>query len=107
MPLSTEGTVNWASVSPSIMIEWPLEGRSLCVKSVSGDGEEGRWGVEKMESVGQAILKLVGTELKLSQIVGKFFIECLTCVAANLCQDLAYQADLASVKKEIKLMTSA
>ena len=108
MPLATRDTIQWVSVSPSVAVEWPSEGSTLCVRSVCG-GEEGRWSVERMESVGQAVLKLVRTELKsCRQLLGQFFIECLTCVVAILCLDINYQTkQLPSVQKEMERILSA
>ena len=107
MPPATEAMVKWASIAPGITAQWSSEGNNLCVRC-GGEGgeEEGGWSVEKMESVGKAILELVGTELKSSRLLGQFFIECLTYVVAILCQDVNYQTELPSVQKEMKQLTS-
>lgn len=103
MPPLSEGMVEWTSVSPFVSIEWPSEeGKVLRVRCVS-DGE-GRWSVEKMESLGRAIMELVGTEIKSHQLLGKFFVECLTCVTATLCLDVDHRSSLPSIQREMKKM---
>lgn len=104
MPPRSEGIVEWTSVSPCVSIEWPLEKSEVLRVKCVGDGEEGRWSVEKMESQGQTILELVGTEIKSRQLLGQFFVECLTCIAATLCLDVDYQIHLSSVQREMKQM---
>lgn len=104
MPPLSEGIVEWTSVSPCVSIEWPSEKGKVLRVSCVGDGGEGRWSVEKMESLGQAILELVGTEIKSRQLLGQFFVECLTCIAATLCLGMDYQTHLPSVQREMTQM---
>lgn len=101
----SEGMVEWTSVSPCVSIEWPSEkSEVLRVRCVGDGGEEGRWSVEKMENLGQTILELVGTEIKSCQLLGQFFVECLTCIAATLCLDVDYQTQFSSIQREMKQM---
>ena len=94
--------VAWLSVSPSVAVQWlPEEGR-FSVRCEGDSGEDGRWSVGRMESVGQAILEFVGTEIKSGGLLGEFFLECLTRVAAILCFDVNYEPQLLSVRKEMK-----
>ena len=81
-------------------------GRLRVVSGVSGEGGGGRrWGVGRMESEGDAIVELVATVLKSNRLVGKFFTECLTFIAAVLCRDVGYQTGVASVQAEMKTQT--
>ena len=103
MPPSTAGGVKWIAVSPQVSLTYPSEGRGLSV----GGGEEGEmWSVERMERDGRAMIDLVGAVLRSSQLIGPFFVECLTCVVAILCEDLGYQPRVSRIRTEIKSRSS-
>ncbi|CAI8007257.1 Transport and Golgi organization protein 6 homolog [Geodia barretti] len=51
-------------------------------------------------------LTLVGAVLCSSQLIGPFFMECLTCVVAILCTDLGYQTQVSRIRTEIKSRSS-
>ena len=97
--------VVWLSVSPSVAVQWLPEEDRFSVRCEDDGGEEGRWSVGRMESVGQAMLELVGTEIKSGGLLGEFFLECLTRVAAILCLDVNYEPQLLSIRKEMKSLT--
>ena len=105
MPPSRAGGVEWVPVSPEVSLKFETEGRGLCVERVRG-GEGEIWSVERMEEDGRAMVELLGTVLRPSQLTGQFFLECLTCVAAILCQDLGYQSQAPNIRTEIKAMSS-
>ena len=103
MPPSTAGGVKWMTVSPQVTLTYPSEERGLRV----GVGEKGEvWSVERMERDGRAIMDLVGAVLRSCQLIGPFFMECLTCVVAILCTDLGYQTQVSRIKTEIKSRSS-
>ena len=102
--LTQQKRAGWVTVSPEISIECSSEGGVLCVRSVSGEVGE-MWSVGRMERVGQAILSLVATELKSSQLLGRFFLSCLTSVVAILCLDTSYSPPHPSVQEDMKLLS--
>lgn len=104
MPASRVGGVKWVPVSPEVSLRFEKEGRGLCVDKVRG-GEGEIWSVERMEEDGRAMVELLGTVLRSSQLTGQFFLECLTCVTAILCQDLGYQTQAPNIRTEIKAMS--
>ena len=98
------GGRKWLSLAPRVAIKCGGEKGELIARVIEEgieeeEGEErereevvgGIWSVEVMESVGQGILTLLKEELKFTGIVGQFFIECLSRVAAISCQDIGYQ----------------
>ena len=99
LPPAPQGTIEWLSFSTGVNVEYSSEGGGLLVRSCEmGEG----WSVERMENMGHAILELTGTELKSSRLLGPFFLECVSHVAAVLCLDIDYQPQLASVQEEMK-----
>ena len=105
MPPSRAGGVRWVPVSPEVSLRFETGWRGLCVERVKG-GEGEIWSVERMEEDGRAMVELLGIVLRSSQLTGQFFLECLTCVAAILCQDLGYQSQAPNIRTEIKAMSS-
>ena len=120
---STDQLVEWVAMAPGIAVQWSQGGGGLCLRTVGkeeeeeeeeeggGDGEQKivgavgeRWSVERMESVGQAIVELFVVELKSRGLVGRFFIECLTHVAAVISKDVGFQPETQSVKEEMEAL---
>ena len=118
---STDQLVEWVAMAPSVAVQWAQGGGGLSLRAVGKEekeeGEEGdveggggqkvvgqRWSVERMESVGQAIMELLVAELKSRGLVGRFFIECLTHVAAIISKDVGFQPETQSVKEEMEAL---
>ena len=59
-----------------------------------------------MERDGKAILELLGKLFKSSHLIGQFFLECLTRVAAILCRDVDHLPTVPRVKQEMKTLSS-
>ena len=110
-PPQSEGhPQDWVAVADDVAVRWrQQEGcGGLSLMSVDENEEEldregeGMWCVEKMESIGQGIMVLLKSDLRLNGLAGQFFIECLIFIAAILCQDVGYQPDEPSVRAEIE-----
>ena len=97
MPFSAQSTVEWVKFSSDITIE--VSSEEYAIVNLSREN----WGVERMESTGEAILEFLGTLLKSKKLIGKFFIECFRFVIAVLCNDVGYQTQVSSVQAEIRM----
>ena len=103
MSPATQCAVQWVSVAPEVHLEFSERG--VCVGRVSGEVEE-VWSAERMERDGKAILELLGKLFKSSHLIGQFFLECLTRVAAILCRDVDHLPTVPRVKLEMKTLSS-